>query len=269
MGRPEWASTGIGTDRPNVARMYDYYLGGSHNLAVDREMAEQAIAALPDLPRLAQANRAFLRRAVRYCAELGLRQFLDIGSGIPTAGNVHEIAQRTDPQARVAYVDIDPIAVAHAHAILAGDDRAGAIQGDVRQPGAILDHPQVRRLLDLDRPVVLLLVTVLHFVSDAEGPAELLARLLAPLATGSHLVLSHGTTEELAAGWRPVREMYQRRSAVAATPRSRTEIEGYFAGLELVDPGVVWTPQWRPDDPRDIDEPAAWSSTLAGVARKP
>jgi hypothetical protein len=266
MTRPDWAPAGIDIERPNVARMYDYYLGGSHNLGIDREVAEQAIAALPDLPRIAQVNRAFLARAVRYCLDAGVTQFLDLGSGIPTIGNVHEIAQRANPDARVVYVDIDPVAIAHGQAILAGNPGAWAVQGDVRKPAAILDHPDVRRTLDFTRPVAVLLVAVLPFVAD--NPNEIVSRLVGALVSGSHLVLVHGTGESRPADWRPVLDLYAR-TPTPVTLRTRDEIERLFDGLDLVEPGLVWIPQWRPDSPRDVDVNAAWSSGLAGVARKP
>ena len=157
-------------ERPSAARMYDYYLGGSHNFAVDRAAADAVLAVIPDVPVGAQANRAFLRRAVRYLVEAGVTQFIDIGSGIPTLGNVHEIAQQADPRTRVVYVDTDPVAVAHSRLILGGNERATVIHEDLRRPGEILEHPDVRQLIDFDQPVALMLVAVLHFVSDAAEP---------------------------------------------------------------------------------------------------
>lgn len=270
MSRPDWAPPGVDLERPNVARMYDYYLGGSHNFRVDREVADQAIAAFPDLPRTAQTNRAFLHRAVRYCLGIGVRQFLDIGSGIPTVGNVHEVAQRIDSSARVAYIDTDPIAIAHARALLASNPAATAIRQDARVPDAILDDPAVRRVLDLDQPVAVLLVAVLHFVADEDKPAELVARLVDRLVPGSHVVITHGTvrgdTEPSQDG--PVLSLYQR-TPTPLRPRPRAAIEAMFAGLELVDPGVVLVPQWRPDTPRDVDDDDDWCLNLAGVGRKP
>jgi SAM-dependent methyltransferase len=267
MSRPDWAPAGVDLDRPNVARMYDYYLGGSHNFRVDREVADQAIAAYPNLPRTAQANRAFLHRAVRYCLDAGIRQFLDIGSGIPTVGNVHEVAQRVDPDARVVYVDTDPIAIAHGRAILAGNDRATAIRADGRQPDAILDDPEVRRVLDLDQPVAVLLVAVLHFVADADRPEELVARLVKRVAPGSLVVITHGLMAEGSTLDGPVLSLY-RRTPTPLRPRTRAAIESLFAGLELVDPGVVQVTRWRPDALADPDDNDDWCLFLAGVARK-
>jgi hypothetical protein len=268
MSRPDWAPEGVDLERPNVARMYDYYLGGSHNVGIDREVAEQAIAAFPDLPRVAQANRAFLHRAVRYCLDAGVNQFLDIGSGIPTVGNVHEIAQRADPEARVVYVDTDAVAIAHAHAILTGNDRTTAVLHDVRSPEDLLRHPDVRRVLDLDRPLAVLLVAVLHFIPDSDDPADLVARLVAPTVPGSHLVISHAFVETLREREGPVLTLY-RRTRTPLVPRPRAEIVRLFDGLELLEPGVVFAPQWHPDAAYDIEGPQDWSYTLAGVARKP
>src|SRR6478672_8344901 len=166
MSRPEWAPSGIDLSRPSAARVYDYYLGGSHNFAVDRKMADEAIRLWPELPAMMQANRSFLRRAVTYLSSQGISQFLDIGSGIPTVGNVHEIAQRENPTARVVYVDNDPVAVTHSRAILAQTAGATVIEADLRHPNEIVDDPQVRALIDASRPMALLLVAVLHFVPE-------------------------------------------------------------------------------------------------------
>ena len=160
MERPAWAPQGIDISVPSVSRMYDFYLGGSHNFEVDREAARKAMEFLPGLPKIMQANRAFMRRAVHYATQQGVRQFLDIGSGIPTFGNVHEVAQAADPEARVAYVDHDPVAVAHSQAVLEGNERAVVAAADLRKPQEIVNHPEVSRLLDFDKPVALMLVAV-------------------------------------------------------------------------------------------------------------
>src|SRR5687768_6938834 len=176
--------------RPSAARVYDYYLGGAHNFAVDRQMAEQAIGLWPDLPLIMQANRAFLRRAVRFCVDAGIRQFLDLGSGIPTAGNVHEVAQSAAPDARVAYVDSDPVAVAYSRTILAENPLTVAVQADLRQPEQVLDHPEVRSLLNFDEPIAVMMVAVLHFVSDSDDPAAIIAGYREVMAPGSFLTIS-------------------------------------------------------------------------------
>src|SRR5690606_34819372 len=177
MERPAWAPRSIDISVPSVSRIYDYYLGGSHNFEVDRQAARKAMEFMPGLPKIMQANRAFMRRAVRYAAGEGITQFLDIGSGIPTFGNVHEVAQEADPRARVMYVDHDPVAVAHSQAVLEGNDHADILAADLRKPREILESPGVHRLIDLNRPVALLLVAILHFVEDADDPYSAVAEL--------------------------------------------------------------------------------------------
>ncbi|KAB1943063.1 hypothetical protein F8271_10515 [Micromonospora sp. ALFpr18c] len=266
MQRPDWAPDTIDIERPSVARMYDYYLGGSHNFAADRAAAQAMVAAVPEAPLMAQANRAFLRRAVHHLTEAGIRQFLDIGSGIPTVGNVHEIAQRIDPESRVVYVDVDPVAVAHSREILAGNDRAVVVQEDLRHPEAILNHPEVRKLLDLSQPVAVMIVAVLHFVSDDDRPAELLATLRDALAPGSYLVLSQASDDGRSADERAEAERVYRRTDSPLWIRSRAELTALFDGFELLDPGVVWVPQWRPDTP-DSAEDAERAVFMGGVGR--
>jgi SAM-dependent methyltransferase len=243
--------------------VYDYALGGSHNFAVDRELFRQVKVAVPDAVAQAHASRAFLRRAVRFCVATGVSQFLDIGSGIPTRGNVHEVA----PNARVMYVDIDPVAVAHARAILVGNDRVSVLEEDLRRPERILGHPEVRRLLDFDRPVAVLLVTMLHLIPDEDDPASIIARLWDEIVPGSYLVISHGTPdsrpESLAKGGQALQ-----RGGVTSTFRSREQVERFFAGFELVEPGIVWVPQWHPDDSGEADDDPERSIMVAGVGRK-
>jgi SAM-dependent methyltransferase len=266
MRRPDWAPETIDIDRPSAARMYDYFLGGSHNFAVDREAAQAMIAKVPETPLMAQANRAFLRRSVRFLVEAGIRQFLDIGSGIPTEGNVHEIAQSMAPESTVAYVDIDPVAVGHSREILGGNERAVAIQADVRDPDRILDHPDVLKLIDFGQPVALMIVAVMHFVHDEDQPAEIVARLRSALAPGSYLVLSQASGEG-----RPATEsdhalaVYQRTDR-PLHDRGRAEIVRLFDGFVLVEPGVVWVPEWRPDSPHGVED-AAQAVYIGGVGR--
>ena len=195
MERPAWAPRSIDISVPSVSRMYDYYLGGSHNFEVDREAARRAMEFMPGLPKVMQANRAFMRRAVRYAADQGVSQFLDVGSGIPTFGNVHEVAQAARPGARVVYVDHDPVAVAHSQAVLEGNDDAGVVAADLRKPQDILSSSEVGRLIDLNRPVALLLVAILHFVDDDDDPHGAVAELREALAPGSLLVLTHASYE--------------------------------------------------------------------------
>ncbi|CCH20318.1 SAM-dependent methyltransferase [Micromonospora lupini] len=266
MQRPDWAPDTIDIERPSVARMYDYYLGGSHNFAADRAAAQAMVAAVPEAPLMAQANRAFLRRAVHHLAEAGVRQFLDIGSGIPTVGNVHEIAQRIDPESRVVYVDVDPVAVAHSREILAGNDRAVVVQEDLRHPERILAHPDVRKLLDLSQPVAVMIVAVLHFVSDDDRPAELLRALRDALAPGSYLVLSQVSDDGRSGDERAEAERVYRRTDSPLWIRNRAELTALFDGFELVDPGVVWVPQWRPDTPESAED-AERAAFMGGVGR--
>lgn len=263
----DWVPEGIDLDRPSASRVYDYYLGGFHNFEADRELARKAIADWPDLPRIMKENRAFLRRTVTHLAGLGVRQFLDVGSGIPTVGNVHEIAQGLDPGARVVYVDIDPVAVAHSEAILAGNPGATVVRGDFRRPLEILADPRVTGLLDLDEPVGLLLVSLLHFVPDDDGPGAVIGTFRDALAPGSHLAVAHATHEvhppELTASHR---DLY-RRTATPMTMRGRAEVTGLFDGFDLLDPGVTLIDRWRPDPGTTVAEPP-WCPVWGGVGRR-
>ncbi|GLZ46047.1 hypothetical protein Acsp06_22320 [Actinomycetospora sp. NBRC 106375] len=248
MERPSWVPDGVDVERPSAARVYDHYLGGLHNFAADRAMAAAAVADWPELPRIMQANRAFLRRAVRHLADQGIDQFLDIGSGIPTVGNVHEVAQAVRPDARVVYVDIDPVAVAHSRALLADDPRTGVVQADLVDVDGVLGAPATRSLLDLSRPVGLLVVALLHFVGDERRPADVLARYREALAPGSHLVISHASADGAPDRAGEHQSLY-RRTATPMTMRTRDEVAGLLDGFTLVEPGLVFLPQWRPDDP--------------------
>jgi len=268
MDPDEWAR-GVDPNVPTAARMYDYYLGGSHNFAADRTAAEQVLAQVPVVRQLARANRDFLGRAVRYLAEAGVHQYLDIGSGIPTVGNVHEIAQRAVPDARVIYVDLDPIAVTHSRQILAGNDRATAVIGDLRRPTELLQEPEVSALLDFAEPVAVLLVSVLHFVDDDADPFGAVARLRDAVSSGSYLVISHAAIEAFAEDQiEAMVNVYQRTTTPDRGVRTRAQIERFFTGWELVDPGLVWLPEWRPDDPSDVPARPQESALVAGVARK-
>jgi hypothetical protein len=265
--QPEWAPDEIDIDRPSASRIYDVWLGGSHNFEVDREIARQTELAWPDSVRYARANRAFLGRAVRFLASEGIRQFLDIGSGIPTANNVHEVARRVDPEARVVYVDIDPVAVAHSRAILGDDPRTAVLQADVRRPADILGQVRERGLLDLDRPVALLLVALLHFVQDSDEPHAAVARLAGALPSGSYLALTHGANGASPEADARVRELY-RRTPTPLTPRDRAATERFFTGFDLVEPGLVNLPDWRPDPSVQVDDQYSGALILAGVGRK-
>jgi SAM-dependent methyltransferase len=268
MERPAWAPRSIDIAVPSVSRIYDYYLGGSHNFEVDREAARRAMEFMPGLPKIMQANRAFMRRAVRFAVDEGVTQFLDIGSGIPTFGNVHEVAQAASPGARVVYVDHDPVAVAHSEAVLAGNADAGVVAADLRKPQEILSSPEVQALIDLNRPVALLLVAILHFVEDADDPYSAVAELRDALAPGSLLLLTHASYEgiplsaERAGGAVDVYKDIRNPLIM----RSRDEIARFFEGYDMVEPGLVPMPHWRPDTPPEDEDPYAFSG-FAGVGR--
>ncbi|MFZ3493169.1 SAM-dependent methyltransferase [Streptomyces sp. 5.8] len=275
MERPAWAPQGIDISVPSVSRIYDYYLGGSHNFEVDRQAARRAMEFMPGLPKIMQANRAFMRRAVRYAVAEGVTQFLDIGSGIPTFGNVHEIAQAASPEARVVYVDHDPVAVAHSQAVLAGTERTGVVAADLRKPQDILAAPEVAQGLDLSRPVALMLVAVLHFLEDSDDPYAAVAQLRDALAPGSLLILTHASYEgiplsaEVASGtvgvYREIRN--------PLVMRDGEQIRRFFDGFGLIEPGLVSMPDWRPDttggpEGGTADEDPYAFSGFAGVGRK-
>lgn len=268
MDRPDWAPAKIDVERPSPARIYDYHLGGSHNFAVDRQAAQQIAAIMPEMPLILRANRSFLRRAVRSLVGAGVRQFLDLGSGIPTVGNVHEIAQQAAPGSRVAYVDVDPVAVAHAQALLAGNSDTGVVRADLREVPLVLAAPEVRRLIDFSQPVGLLMVAVLHFVPDRDDPAGIVARYRDAVPAGSYLVLSHAAASEdehAPAGADEATAAYSR-SVSEFTLRTRTQVTDLFAGFDLIDPGVVYVTQWQPETDAEI---AQRLPQLVGVAHKP
>jgi hypothetical protein len=266
--RPNWAPDSIDLERPNAARIYDYLLGGAANFAADREYAEQLLTVLPEARPAARRNRAFLRRAVQYCVNAGIRQFLDIGSGIPTAGNVHEIAQGLDPECRVVYVDSEPVAVTHSELLLQGNDRAGVFQADLGEPDKIFDAEPVRRLIDFDQPLALLLVSVLHFVPDEAKPYEAVARYVERLAPGSYLVLSHGLAIEQERADKVFDLAEDRGHPQPGVQRGRADFERFFTGTEIVEPGLVFAPKWHPESPAD---PADDNEKViaVGVGRKP
>ena len=261
-------------DRPHPARVYDYLLGGKDNFAADRAAAQAGMEANPNSRFPPRENRAFLRRAVRYLArDAGISQFLDIGTGIPTSPNVHEIAQDADPQARVVYVDNDPVVLAHARALLTSGPvgKTAYIDADVRNIDRILGSADLRQTLDMNRPVGLLLIAVMHFIPDEDDPWDLAARLLAELPAGSYLALSHLTGDFDPAAWEGVAAVY-RRSGVTMQVRPLAAVERFFTGLDLLDPGVVSLPRWRPE-PNHLGQLAQPSdaavSVYGGLGRKP
>jgi len=261
----------VNTSEPHPARIYDYFIGGKNHFAADRETAAQVLRRSPSAHIAARENRGFLGRAVGFlAAEAGIRQFLDIGTGLPTTNNVHEVAQEIAPSARVVYVDNDPLVLTHARALLtsAPEGRTAYIHADLRDPAAILDHPDTRAVLDFGQPVALMLVAILHFVPDEFKPAEIIGTLVDALPRGSYVVASHLTTEHdplaTSAGQQTMRAagmaMQKRDSGVFA--------DLVFPGLELVPPGVVLASEWRPTwvGPRPLP---AEVNCYAGVARKP
>ncbi len=266
---PGRACDGVDLDRPSVARVNDYLLGGAYNLAVDRTLAGQLLEAVPDARRMACENRAFLTRAVRLCIEAGVRQFLDLGSAITATGSVHQVAQRAAADARVLYVAIDPLTLELRRAQVASAVRTGVIQAELRRPDEILDHPDLHALLDPGQPIAVLLVNVLHFVSDADDPHAMVARLRDRTAPGSHLVVSHHTIDSGRPDAMAAIAEVGRQAGTPLTFRTRAEIARLFTGFDMVDPGLVWIPQWRPQSPDDADDWAPRSSILAGVGRRP
>jgi S-adenosyl methyltransferase len=260
----------VDTSRPHSARMYDYFLGGKNHFAADREMAAKVLASTPMARTSARENRAFLGRAVRFlAAEAGIRQFLDIGTGLPTANNVHEVAQAVAPGSRVVYADNDPMVLAHARALLTSspEGRTAYIQADLRDPGSLLGSPVLREVLDLGQPVALMLIAVLHFIPDEDEPGKVIAALLDALPPGSYLAASHTTAEHDRERWASLEEAY-RSGGIRGQLRDSGEFARLaFTGLRLVPPGVTLVSQWRPAGSGPPPTPAE-VSIYGGVARK-
>jgi hypothetical protein len=259
---------GVDVSVAHSARVYDYWLGGKDNYTADRALGEAMIQAIPSLPTMARENRKFLARVVDYLvSEAGVRQFLDIGTGIPTAGNVHEVAQRIVPDSRVLYVDHDPIVLAHARALMTSspEGRTEFIMADIREPGAILSAPELAKTLDMQQPVALMLVAILMYFYEHEGVYEWVSALVDALPSGSYVAITHPTADFEPDAMRTAAAAAGQ-AGITLVPRSESEVQRFFDGLELVEPGVVPVVTWRPDDP--VDDPnAAWY--WAGVARKP
>lgn len=260
----KWVPSTVDVTRPSVARMYDYYLGGSHNFEADRAAAKQVEQLFPGVAQSAQANRSFLRRVVRHLVAEGIDQFLDLGSGIPTVGNVHEIAQQDNPDARVVYVDFEPVAVSHSNALLADNPNATAVLADLRATSSVM--AAARELLDFSRPVGVLIVAALHFVPDSDDPYQAVAEYLADLPSGSYLAITHATwdtlTDELRAEAVEIKKIYSN-SDNQLTMRTHAEVTRFFEGMELLEPGVVTVNDWRPDSFEDQ------TGIYGAVARKP
>jgi SAM-dependent methyltransferase len=267
---PDWVPPELNTGIATPARIYDYWLGGKDNFPVDRAAAEAALRSVPEVLALVRANRAFLGRAVRTLAAEGITQFLDIGIGLPGPAGTVETAQSVLPDAVVVGVDNDPIVLAHARARPeeTGPGRVTIVQADVRDPKSILSHPEVRAAIDFDRPVAILLVAILHFVDDDHDPRGIITTLMDAVAPGSYLVISHATgdfePERVAAST----HAYDNATAMLV-PRALGEVTAFFDGLELLDPGVVQQPWWRPDDPAGAVPPESEKVFMyAGLARK-
>jgi SAM-dependent methyltransferase len=259
-------SVDFDTSVAHIARVYDYWLGGKDNFAADREAGDEALQAYPDLVSSVRANRAFLARGVHYLAEAGIRQFLDIGTGIPSANNTHEVAQRGAPGSRVVYVDNDPIVLAHARALLVGDP-AGAtdfLDADLRDTAQILEH--AAGVLDFSRPVAVMLVAVLHLIGPDDDPYGIVGQLMAAVPPGSYLLLSHVASDIEPEKMAEMGKRLNRLLAQRGWYRSQPEVAGFFAGLELVPPGLVPVQQWRPDS--EV-EAARRSAMWGGIAQKP
>ncbi|MFG1923462.1 SAM-dependent methyltransferase [Cryptosporangium sp. NPDC048952] len=267
----ETTPTPVDTSVPSVARMYDYYLGGKDNFAVDREAVRQLDAAAPGTAALAINNRRFLQRAVHTLAtEFGVRQFIDHGSGLPTQDNVHQIAQGVDPASRVVYIDNDPIVLAHGRALLAENSNTTVIQADMRDTDAVFDQPDVVRLIDLDQPVAALFVSVLHCIPDADDPAALVARVFEKLPSGSFLVMSHLASDDPAVRQQLTDFMLTSTGGNWGAVRPPAQIETFLAGLDVLEPGLVEISTWRPDPAFAGPEQTSleWIE-YGGVARKP
>jgi len=265
------------TTKPaTAARIYDYLLGGSNYFPADEEAAKKVIAAFPVIPMAVRANRATLARMVRYLAEAGVRQFLDVGSGMPTRSSVHEVAGRVAADCRVVYVDIDPIAVAESQELLKGSDLAIAVRGDLREPEGILGDPQVRSHLDFDRPIALLLFGILHFVADDAVALNAVATLTAALAPGSYVGISHLAVETIEVtktsddSYEDVREVYHEKTATPVGMRDWQQVSAFFGEAAMVEPGLVWMTRWRPQPgaPDDFADDPRRSGWWAGLARR-
>jgi hypothetical protein len=261
------ASVPFDASKPHVARVYDYLLGGKDNSVADRAVGDRMLTSIPAVQLGVRAQRDVLGRVVRYLVgEVGLRQLLDIGSGLPTADNVHEIAQRIDPATRVVYLDHDPIVLSHAEALLADDTSTVVVEGDLRDPAGILNHPDVRKHLDWEQPIGLLMCGILHYVLDEEQPGDAVATLYRALPPGSYVFIHHLLSIEDPAA--AVLQEQMRTGLGRAQFRTINEVRELFDGLELVEPGLVLVPDWRPEPPAIRDHPVL-EMACVGVARKP
>jgi hypothetical protein len=259
---------GVDPNRPSAARIYDCFLGGTHNYAADRAVAARAIELVPMLPQIMKANREVLHRAVRLAAGHGVRQFLDIGSGIPTEGSVHEVARAVRPDARVVYADIEPTAVIHARAILGDDPGATVVHGDLQDARTILDNPEVRAVIDFSEPVCVLIIAVLHFIPDSPMLTVALQRYRDAVPSGSYLAMTHATASARPEQLDTLSDLYNR-TGTPMVYRDAGQVTKIFGGWPLLEPGIVFGPLWRPEPGAEpVEDPASYL-TLAGMARKP
>jgi SAM-dependent methyltransferase len=265
--RVSWVPDEVNVGLPSSARIYDYLLGGGHNFAADRDTAEQLIKVLP-VRDMARFNRAYLRRAVLELVDLGVRQFLDLGSGIPTVGNVHEVAREADPSCRVVYVDFEPVAITHAELLLADNPNATAILADLRDPEAVLGAPETRLMLDFTEPIGLLAVGVLQFIPDESDPWGVLARYRDALPSGGYLALSHFTPDRMPEAMAAGADVFKN-TAEPITPRTAEQVLRMMEGFDVIEPGLVMTPEWRPESPEEVGDDPNRANLYAVVGRKP
>ncbi|WP_083502471.1 SAM-dependent methyltransferase [Sphaerimonospora mesophila] len=264
----------IDPKKPSIARVYDFFLGGKDNFAIDRQVGEATLKIAPDAPAAGRANRAFLRRVVHHlAAEAGIRQFIDIGSGLPTQGNVHEVAQRVAPESRVVYIDNDPIVLVHGRALLATNGSTTVIEADIRDPESILNHAELRARIDFDQPVALLLFAILHHINDHEGPGAIAARFRDALPSGSYFALSHfqnpgPSMPEVSAQATTAEKLFNENLGTGRW-RSREDILAYFGDMPLLEPGLVPLAEWRPDPDEFVERGITYHTFVGGVARKP
>lgn len=270
----EWAPPGVDITKPSIARVYDFMLGGKDNFAIDRQVGEMALQITPDGPAAAQANRSFLRKVIRYLTEdQGLRQFLDLGSGLPSQGNVHEVAVQYAPDARVIYVDSDPMVLAHGRALLANATTATVVQADILDPEGILAHPEVREKIHFDEPVGLLMLGILHHLSDDQEPGRIAGVLIDALPSGSYVAISHfcdpgDEHPDVSRKALAVEKIFNEHLGTGRW-RKHEEILAYFHGLEMVEPGLVPFVEWHTEPGENFDQSDTYYTFIGGVARKP
>lgn len=268
MSQADWVPADVDLSTPNAARMYDYYLGGAHNFAVDRALADKVLQQVPAARPLALAARAWLKRAVKILTdEYGVDQFLDLGSGMPSVGSTHEVAQQFNPAARVVYVDHEAVAIAHSELMTAALPGVGVVGADFTDPELVLNHEVTQEILDLNRPIAVIFSCSLHLVPDNKHPAEVVATYRDATTSGSYLAVTHGT-QDGRPDFQQIVDLYKASASSQFVTRPRAEIEQFFAGFDLIDPGLVHMTEWRPDTPYEPAE-AAGDGCYAGVGRKP